>query len=185
MSYRSINNQFYGQPENFGEFGIVPLVYAAAVGGVAVGGLVASWMSKDDWSVGDYNYYMNQMYQTILLWDKIGWQKGCWKSANRRARWSQFMNEFGKHYGAHGKISGASFVSDSEEKPARDLMRRLAQWGDELNASCGAEIPDVLPKPPPAPEPNAPIDYLKYGVWLVGGLFALQLLGAVRSVAPR
>lgn len=179
----------YDVRRDFGDLGILPLIYAAAVGGVAVGGLVASWLSKDDWSYGEYNAYMNEMYQTILLWDKIGWSKGCWNDANRRARWSIFMNAFGKFYGEHGKISAASFVSDAEEKPARDFMRKLSAWSDELNASCNANIPNNLPNPnpnpAPPPSPTDPLDYLKYGVWLVGGILALQLVSSVRGATAR
>ena len=184
MSFEHVNDRyFYGEPVAFGEFGILPLVYAAAVGGVAVGGLVASWLSKDDWSVGDYNKYMYEMYRTILLWDQIGWQKGCWKDATRRARWKIFMDSFGRHYSAHGQISAASYVSDSEERPARDLMRELAQWGDELNKTCGAGIPDNIPSPNPNPNPTPtePLDYLKYGAWIVGGILALQLISSFKS----
>ena len=188
MSFEVIDDRGYYAPParnldaySLGDLGVVPLiylVYAAGVGAVAAGTAVAAWLAKDDWSVGEYNTHMAEMYQTILTWDKIGWAKGCWNDTSRRARWVTFMNAFGAHYKAHGQISGASYVSDSEEKPARDLMAQLAVWGDALNAACSLDVPSVLPET----KPETPaIDYLKWGVYLVGGVVALQLIGAVRS----
>lgn len=186
MSFEVIDDRGYYAPParnldayNLGAFGFLPLVYAAGAGAVAAGTLVAAWLQKDDWSVGEYNSYMSQMHQTILDWNTIGWKKGCFTDAGRQARWRAFIAAFSKHYKDHGQISSVSFVSDSEEKPARDLMRQLALWGTELNAACGANIPDNLP-PPPAPTAE-PIDYLKWGGILVGGILALQLIGAARS----
>jgi len=190
MSFEYLDDSGYYAPTqrnldaySFGDLGILPLVYAAGVGAVAAGTLVSGWLSKDDWSVGEYNSYMAEMYRTILAWDTIGWKKGCWTDAGRRARWKIFMEGFGRHYGEHGKISGISFVSDSEEKPARNFMRQLAQWGDELNRACGANIPNYLP--PPVPPPTEAVDYLKYGAWLVGGILAIQIFSAVRGAGPR
>lgn len=184
MSFEYVNDRrFYSDaPQNLGELGVVPIiVYAMAVSALAAGTAVAAWLSKDGWSVGEYNAYMSEMYQTILLWDKIGWQKGCWNDATRRARWVAFMNAFGKHYSEHGKISGISFVSDSEELPARDLMKQLAKWGDELNTACALNIPSNLPDNTPPQKARDPYDYLTMGVYLVGGILALQLIGAFRS----
>lgn len=191
MSFQIVDDRPYYSPTrartSLGAFGILPLVYAIGAGAIAAGVLVAEWLSKDDWSAGQYNSYMLQMYQTILAWDTLGWQKGCWTDAGRRARWKIFMNAFGAHYAAHGNIS-SNFLDDSEERPARDFMRQLAAWGDELNAACGANIPSNLPGPAPgepgsndAPKPTEPIDYIKWGVYLVGGVLALQLIGAFRT----
>lgn len=162
--------------------GVLPLVYVAATAAVAAGALVAAWLEKDDWSVGEYNANMNEMYHTILLWDQIGWKKGCWNDVGRRARWKLFMDAFGKHYAEHGQISGSSFVSDSEELPARDFAKRLAVWGDELNASCALDVPSTIP---PEPEkPTDPMDYLKWGAILVGGVVALNIFSSVRGALP-
>jgi hypothetical protein len=185
MSFEYLDDRSYyaSAPRDLSDLGIIPLVYAVGVGAAAAGTVVSGWLSKDDWDVGSYNDNMFTMYRTILDWDTIGWKKGCWTDSGRRARWKTFMEGFGKHYGAHGKISGISFVSDSEERPAREYMRKLALWGDELNKACGANIPDYLP--PPVPPPTEAVDYLKYGAWLVGGILAIQLFSAARGAAPR
>jgi hypothetical protein len=150
--------------------------------------IIAGWLKDDSWSAGQYNAYMYEMYQTILLWDKIGWQKGCWNDATRRARWVIFMNGFGKHYKEHGNISSASYLDDSEEAPAHDFAKQLAAWGNELNASCAANIPQVIP-PPPGPNGDSgggdsTFDLgsaLKWGALLVGGVLALQLITAFKG----
>lgn len=178
MSFQIVDDRdYYAAP--LGDFGIIPLVYVAAIAAVSAGTLVYEWLTKDEWSVGEYNAHMDEMYHTILLWDQIGWKKGCWTDAARRARWVLFMNAFGKHYNEHGQISGVSFVSDSEEKPARALAQQLATWGDELNASCAIDIPSNVPAPPKAP--TEPIDYLQWGVYAIFGILALQFVGAFRS----
>lgn len=183
MSFEYLDEGYFARPlGGLGSFGIVPLVYVAATAAIAAGALVAEWLSKDDWSVGEYNANMDEMYHTILLWDQIGWKKGCWTDAARRARWKLFMDAFGKHYADHGKISGASFVSDSEELPARDFAKRLAAWGDELNASCALDVPSTIP---PTPEkPTDPGEYIKWGAWLVGGILALNVISSVRNALP-
>lgn len=181
MSFQIVDDRnYYAAPLGgfSGGFGVIPLVYVAAIAAVSAGTLVYEWLTKDEWSVGEYNAHMDEMYHTILLWDQIGWKKGCWTDAARRARWVLFMNAFGKHYNEHGQINTASFVSDSEEKPARALAQQLATWGDELNTSCALDVPSNVP-PPKAP--TEPLDYLQWGVYAVGAILALQLVGSWRN----
>jgi hypothetical protein len=169
-----------------GDFGALPLLYVLAGTATAAGGVVAAWLKQDEWSPGEYNYRMAQMHATILAWDKLGWQKGCWKDPTRRELWKSFMSQFGQHY-ARGKIADHSYVSDSDEKPARDLMRRLAEWGEVLNQACAAGVSGGdLPAPPapPAP-PEGGFDLnsaLKWGALLVGGVIGLNLIGGLKGV---
>lgn len=168
----------------FGDLGVVPILfYVAGAAAVTAGAAVASWLSKDEWSVGEYNNYMAQMHDTILAWDKLGWSTKCWeKNPVRREMWNSFMYQFGQHY-ARGKIAEHSYVSDSDEKPARDLMTRLALWGEWLQNYCGA---DTGPKVEPPDAPSG-FDYgeaLKWGAILTLGVVGLNVIKGVRDVFP-
>lgn len=158
------------------------LLYAmASAAALSAGAAVAKWLGSDSdsWSVDEYNAFMAEMYNTILAWDRIGWQMGCWNDISRRENWKVFMKAFGDHY-AKGKVT--HYVSDSEERIAKDLMRRLAAWGEALNKACGLKpAPDPKPDPQKDEGPGA-LDYLKWGAIGIGALLALNIVAAVKNV---
>ena len=170
-------------------FGVVPIaIYLMAGSALAAGSMVTSWLSKNEWSVGEYNTYMRIMYDTILSWDKIGWSQGCWaKNPTRRELWANFMQQFGLHY-RQGVIPDYSYVSDAEEKPARLFMQRMAEWGDWLNTHCNAGTNNPF-GPTGAPEPGSTEEnassletMLKLGIYLTAGVVAVNLLKGLKDL---
>lgn len=171
-----------------GELGVFPFLIAGTA--LAAGTLVAAWLSQTDWSVGEYNDWMLTMNQTIAQWDKIGWDSGCWaKSPQKRQEWLLFWKRFSTHYGVYGKISNISYVSDSAEKPARELMKQLINWGTWLNDTCGAATTGgaIAPPPPGEPPPSGPTDWVAIAKWGgigVGALVVLSLVANIRAAFP-
>lgn len=173
--------------------GVAPGIVA---GVAATAGTFAAWLAKDGWSAGEYNNFMRMMNDTFSQWDKLGWVKGadgksCWrKYPAKRAEWKAFWTRFGKHYRAHGQVSTLSFLSDSEEGPARAFMAGLQQWGTGFfEKVCGADIGVTTGLDPdsgaPPPDVGGPGDFLKYGAWLVGGLVVLNVISGLRGAFPR
>ena len=166
------------------ELGVVPLYLLA--GGVAAGAALTRFLESDEWSAGEYNFWMDKMDATFHEWDALGWSHGCWNNAELRRQWLSFWQRFSKHYAAHGKVS-SGWVSDSEEKPARLLLQELVSWGEKLNAQCSADIDNPSPTPPPPlPPPEAPwLSYVKWGAIGLSALVALNVISSVRNVLPR
>jgi hypothetical protein len=175
-----------------GNFGALPLLpFALAGGGALVGATVTAWLGEPSWSVGEYNHWMKQMNDSIAEWDKLGWKNGCWQGhTEKRRQWLTFWSQFAKHYGEHGQISSFSFVSDSEELPARALMKKLRAWGDWLNTTCGAQTGITTPDAPAAPgEPGGPSttdwgSIAKWGAIGLGALVALNVVTGLKDAFP-
>ena len=167
-------------------FEVAPIVFVLAGTAVAAGVGVAAWLNQKGWSVGEYNQWMRQMDATIKNWDALGWKYGCWKNADTRKAWLDFWKAFSTHYKEHGLISSVSYVSDSEEMPARNLMSQLIQWGNTLN-NCGAPIAIKDISSEKAAEEQAAASetdwgsLLKWGAIGVGGLVLLNLLTGFKS----
>lgn len=166
-----------------------PIFYI--IGSSAVAGATAAyaWLSREEWSVEQYNDQMSRMQQTIQLWQDLGWsnpgkdKNACWRRhENKRLEWAIFRDRFIKFYGENGKQS--YYLPDAIEKIARDYVRELATWGEWLAASCG--ISSVTPKPPESPEEPTDLGtILKWGAILVGGVVALQIISSVKDVTRR
>jgi hypothetical protein len=162
-----------------------------AVGSALLGSLV-SWLATDGWSVGEYNYWMATANNTFAEWDKLGWSSGCWtKDPEARKKWLAFWKRFSEHYKTHGQIATYSYVSDSEEEPARDLLKKLAEWGDWFDKNCrnntsastapGAS--NTMTKPPEEPTDWTAI--AKWGGIAVGGLVLLSVINTIRGAVQR
>lgn len=186
FSYVDDSNYYarFDQSQRLDGFEGTGLLYAmASAAALSAGAAVAKWLSSDadSWNVDQYNAFMSEMHETILAWDRIGWDRGCWNDISRRENWKVFMNAFGKHW---SKGKATYYVSDSEEGIAKDLMRRLAAWGEELNKVCGlkpgpAPIHDTDPEKDEGP---GAFDYLKWGAIGIGALLALNIVSAVKNV---
>lgn len=163
--------------------GILPLYLI--VGGAAAGVALMRFLANDEWSAGEYNDWMLKMDQTLHEWDKLGWSSGCWKKfPDKRRQWLAFWTRFSRHYGDHGRVT-SGFVTDSEEKPARELLRELMEWGDRLNNDCGIDIgAAVLPPPPPAPPEPEWMPYVKWGAIGLAAIAALSVFTGVRNAFP-
>lgn len=167
-------------------FGALPLLYVMAGTAVAAGATVSAWLTKTEWAVGEYNYYMRLMDATIKAWDKLGWTTGCWqKHPDRREMWKSFWAQFSAHYARYGTIPDYSYVSDSAEKPARDLMTRLAEWGNWLNTECGAHVSGITPPPGPTDDSDSATGFLKWGALLALGVFGVKALSAAQPYLRR
>jgi hypothetical protein len=161
-----------------------------AIGSALLGALV-SWVATDSWSVGEYNYWMSTANNTFHEWDKLGWSSGCWeKDKEARAKWLAFWKRFSAHYAKHGQISSYSYVSDSEEEPARDLLTKLAEWGAWFDKNCRNNTESTAPGSGDAitKAPDEPTDWAAIAKWsgiAVGGLVVLSLLNTVRGATQR
>jgi hypothetical protein len=161
----------------------IPVFYVVGASAIAGATAAYAWLSREEWSVDDYNSQMERMQQTIQLWQDLGWsnpgkdKNACWRRhENKRLEWVLFRDRFIKFYGEHGKQS--YYLPDAIERQARDFVRELAGWADWLEASCGIGM--VKPKPHPD-ESDGLTNALKWGAILVGGVVVLQLIGSVRS----
>ncbi|MEE8385941.1 MAG: hypothetical protein V3S01_08490 [Dehalococcoidia bacterium] len=192
----------YGQADAMEQgLGLLPLLpFLIAGTGATAGAVVTGWLNNDDWSIGEYNHWMRTMDVTIGGgvpgkpggWDQLGWETGCWqKYPHKRREWQAFWALFSKHYAEHGIITGATvppWLIDSEEKPARDLMRRLRAFGTWLNKTCGADTGTTLPTqtaaagaPDAPPEPTDWEAIIKWGALGLGALVALSAVSTVRG----
>lgn len=179
----------------FEDLGILPLIFL--LGSAAAGAVVAEWLGKDQWSIGEYNLWMQEMNDTIAAWDRLGWDRGCWaKNPPQRTSWLAFWKRFSDHYRDHGHIDPAAifppWASDSEAKPARVLMAELANWGTWLNNTCGADTSGSSITGEAAAEkaakdpgnPSAPTDWLAVAKWsgiAIGGVVVLSLISNIRG----
>ena len=169
--------------------GVAPIV----VGGVAMtAGAFAAWLAKSGWSTGDYNNFMAMMNDVIHQWDKLGWKTGCWKKhPAKRVEWKKFWTRFGKHYGAHGKVSTYSFLSDAEEGPARVFMQEMQNWAKFFEKTCKADIgitaggldPEGGEAPPG--DTGGMGDLVKWGAIGIGALVLLNVVTGLKGVVPR
>jgi hypothetical protein len=159
------------------------------IAGAAAAGLIAEWLTNKDWSAGEYNYWMTTINDTFKQWDQLGWHRpgdgpnACWKKHPvKRNEFLAFWARFSKHYKEHGQVS--TYVSDSEEKPARAIMAELAAWGAWLNKTCAAGIDD----PPPEPSNGGGTDWgavFKWGAIGLGAVVVLNIIVGVRGAFPR
>jgi hypothetical protein len=161
---------------------VIPIFYVVGASAVAGATAAYAWLSREEWSVDDYNSQMHRMDQTIRLWQNLGWsnpgkdKNACWRRhENRRLEWATFRDRFAKFYGEHGKQS--YYLPDAIERQARDFVKELAGWGEWLEASCGIGL---VSKPEEDKEDGL-ASALKWGAILVGGVVVLQLIGSVRS----
>ncbi len=166
---------------------------AIAIGSAMLGGLI-SWIASDSWSVGEYNYWMATANNTFAEWDKLGWDSGCWKKdPEARKKWLAFWKRFSEHYTRHGQIATYSYVSDSEEEPARDLLKKLAEWGTWFEQNCQnksgtSTSPGAANTLTTTNSPDEPTDWAAIAKWggiAVGGLVALSLLNTIRGAIKR
>jgi len=174
--------------------GVVPLVPVFLLAGGAAGGVTLSTMlGKDQWSIGEYNYWMRTLDDTFRAWDPLGWRTGCWqKHPERRRAWVSLWERFSKHYAEHPVITRISFppwALESEEAPARAVMKELAEFQKWLNRTCGAKAvspvtaPEVTERPPTTgAEIGAAI---KWGAIGIAALLGLNVLSALRGAATR
>ncbi len=182
------SNARLGVPDGLSDLGN-PQAYTLAAG--AVLGALASWLAMDQWSVGEYNYWMKNADETLAEWDRLGWSSGCWnRDAQARKNWLSFWGRFSKHYKDRGQISSYSYVSDSEELPARDLLKKLIEWGDWFRANCGVETGDKATpgqaKPTPSPENDTDwASIAKWSAFGVLGLLALRFANELKGLAKR
>ena len=188
-------------PELAGLMGleVAPLVVA---GVAATIGTFAAWLAKGRWSTGEYNNYMRALDDTFKTWDKLGWVKGadnksCWeKNPAKREQWLLLWGRFSKHYKENPVITNAIPILgfdpaySREEGPARVFMAKMEEWGNDFFGKvCGADVGskiDLDPgsgDPPPSPE-GGPGGLLKYGMWIVGGLVALNMISGIRGLLP-
>ena len=170
-----------------GDFGVIPvLFYVAGATAVAATATIASWLSKPEWSAGEYNHYMRQMFDTIILWQNLGWKggdKACWRrNPARYEMWQAFMREFQKHYHDHGIISAPFNPNEGDIVPARNMLAALARWGEWLQNVCGSDI--ETPDAPPAPQGFDYGEALKWGAILTLGVVGLNVIKGVRDVFP-
>lgn len=168
------------------DLGVLPIIfYVAGATAIAAGATLAAWLSKPEWSAGEYNDYMKRSYDTLLIWDKLGWETGCWKKdPNRRAMWMALMNRFGAFYHDHGRISDPFNPNDGEIRSARGYLAELATWGEWLQHICGADTGPETVEPPAAPKGFDYEEALKWGALLTLGVVGLNVIKGVREAFP-
>jgi hypothetical protein len=188
-----------GQPGLFamgglGDLGLAPYLVA---GGAVAGAALTKFLLDEDWSTGEYSYWMDTMNSTIQEWDKLGWLKGsdgksCWdKNPEMRRQFKSFWSRFSKHWAAYGEQSG--YLSDSAEGPARKLLQELKEWGTRLTQVCQIAA-GALPistqqqtqqevHTTSAAGPYA--DMIKWGAIGLGALVALNVVSGIRGAFPR
>lgn len=171
--------------------GVAPAIVA---GVAATAGTMAAWLARDGWSVGAYNDNMRMMNDIFKRWDKLGWLAGkdgksCWKkNPARRRQWKALWARFAKLYGK-GQVSEWSYISDSDEDPARTIMRSLASvWVPFFEKTCGEATNIGSGQLEPEPEGDGGGDImtmLKYGGVIVGGLVVLNVISGIRGALPK
>jgi hypothetical protein len=159
---------------------LIPI--AAGIAGTAA---ISAFLGDKSWATGDYNMWMGRMNATFPVWDKLGWDSGCWKKyPNKRAEWKGFWTAFGNHYRDHGQVSTYSFLSDAEEGPARVFLQDMARWSTWFGKNCGLDA-GTTPFNPNAGDPTQPENafggYLKWGAIAIGGLVALNVISGLRG----
>jgi hypothetical protein len=173
---------------NKGELGLVqaiPIFYIVGAAAVAGATTAYAWLTRDEWTTEQYNDYMSKTFETLKLWDKLGWsvpdagKNACWKkNASKRVEWVSFMKRFSDFYGKHGKQS--VYLPDGIEQGARDFVKELAAWAEWLKNKCGIG----LVKPDEDKEFTLE-DGLKLGAWVVGGILLLNVISSVRDATGR
>lgn len=168
-------------------FGVVPLALFLYAGGAATAAAIAAALSQG-WSTGEYNYWMQFMDSTIKDWDTVGWKHGCWdKDKAARTSWLAFWKRFSDHY-ARGLIPGdVLYLPDSDELPAKNLLKELQDWSARLNSLCQAGTSPIgsgEEKHDPSDDPTSDIwSIVKWGSVLVGGILVLNLLQGVKNLS--
>jgi hypothetical protein len=180
--FNGLNSSFSGHT-SLNDFGVLPLYLIA--GGIAAGAALVRFLESDEWSAGEYNAWMLKIDQTLHTWNDLGWSSKCWnKHPAKRKEFLGYWARFSKHYGTHGKVT-SGWVTDSEEKPARELLRELVGWGEWLNTHCGIDTGTavVAPPEPPKPEPEW-MGLVKWGALGLAAVAALSVFSGVRSAFP-
>lgn len=177
MSFEYVESDYLGAPPQ-AQLGVLPLIplFLLASGSLATV-TISGWLSND-WSVGEYNNIAREMNDTIKAWDKIGWEKGCWKAnPEKRKEWVLFWSRFSAHFKNHGIQS--AYLTDSAEKPLRNsLLPQLRVWGEWLNKTCSAATGAPGPVEPPAPPST---DWGKVVMWGAAAVGAVALASMLKT----